>query len=344
MLELTTQNAAEILHARGQLSSVKDVRVRELSGGVSNAVFLIETPSDRFVVKQARGKLRVQADWQCSVERIWREVEVLEATATLLEDWKYRLAIVPQLLWKDQDLYAYAMTAAAPDSRTWKEELMAGVDGREVALSAGWLLGEIHSRSWHSEELAAKFSDRTYFTQLRLEPYYIVAAQQYPRLAGKLSDLVDQTLREQHCLVHGDFSPKNLLNSAAELMLIDFEVGHYGDPAFDIGFCLTHLVLKAIHFPQRRNELLDMARLVSQQAVIAHVRRLTGSPDDWNALGHRSVQHLAGCLVARVHGKSPVDYLTPPKQRRAVQLSENLFGLGPAASWDETYDLLQREV
>lgn len=342
MLELNEQNAAEILHARGHLPSTKDVRVRELSGGVSNAVFLVETPNDRFVVKQARGKLRVQADWQCSVERIWREVEVLEATAGLLQDWKHALASVPQLLWKDELLYSYAMTAAAANSRTWKEELMEGVDDDLLASAAGVLLGRIHSHSWHNAELASRFKDRTYFAQLRLEPYYLVAAQNYPSLANRLYDLVDQTWREQHALVHGDFSPKNILISAAGPMLIDFEVGHYGDPAFDIGFCLTHLVLKAIHFPQREKQLLQMADAFRLQAIAGHLGKIKS--DEWSALESRGIQHLAGCLVARVHGKSPVDYLTPPEQLRAVQLSEKLFGLGPAASWDETYDLLQREV
>ncbi len=252
MLELTQQNAAEILHAHGHLTDPRTAKVRELSGGVSNAVFLIEQGPERFVVKQARGKLLVQADWQCSVERIWREVELLATISELLDNFRLTPSPVPRIIWQDQKLYAYAMTAAAEGSQTWKEQLFAGHINFRQAFVAGSLLGWIHARSWHRPDLAERLSDRTYFTQLRLEPYYLAAAQNYPPLRTKLQQLAESTWRECHALVHGDFSPKNLLAWQEELMLIDFEVGHYGDPAFDMGFCLTHLALKAIHFDNPR--------------------------------------------------------------------------------------------
>ena len=346
MLELTEQNAAEILHARGHLKTLPGTTVRELSGGVSNAVFLVETSSagdgpQRFVVKQARGKLRVQADWQCSVERIWREVEVLEAINDLMVGGENQAPTVPQIFWTDRELYAYAMTAADADCSTWKAELMKQRVDVTEAMSAGMLLGRIHAASWHRDDLAKQFKDRTYFAQLRLEPYYLAAAEKYRPLANQLSDLVNQTWREQHALVHGDFSPKNLLVGHG-MMLIDFEVGHYGDPAFDLGFCLTHLVLKAIHFPKRASELLGFGRSFHATAMAPHIRRITEG--EWKRLEQRTVQHLAGCLVARVHGKSPVDYLTPHEQSRAVRLAEQLFELGDAAVWEAALQLLKSEL
>lgn len=353
MLELTAQNAAEILHARGHLPSTTDVHVRELSGGVSNAVFLIETPTDRFVVKQARGKLRVQADWQCSVERIWREVDVLRAFYGILKPDPDSLPkLVPDVLWTDRELYAYAMTAAGADSRPWKELLLAGESAIDVADDAAYLLADIHGQTWHEPYVLERFSDRTYFAQLRLEPYYLAAAESYFPLREPLSDLVDQTWRERHALVHGDFSPKNILIGTPPFFLIDFEVGHYGDPAFDVGFFLTHLVLKTIHLPGSREFLFESIRrfwhvyfttlreIWGQEVLERGPELCAGLPP----LEHRCIQHLAGCLVARVHGKSPVDYLTPPEQQRAVQLAEKLFGLGPAASWEEVFQLLQREI
>lgn len=346
MLELTEQNAAEILHARGHLPSIKDIRARELSGGVSNAVFQIFTPTGSFVVKQARGKLRVQADWQCSVERIWREVDVLEACHLLLQrEPKFvhgNFVRVPEVKWIDRELYAYAMTAAAANCRTWKEDLLAGRSQLKVAQFTGSLLGRLHAESWAQADLAARFRDRTFFAQLRLEPYYLVAAEKYRPLATQLGDLVDQTWRERHALVHGDFSPKNLLVSHDGLMLIDFEVGHYGDPAFDLGFCLTHLTLKGIHLPERRDFMLDAIRhfwIIYSGTIESRVAQ-----SEIQQLESRTIQHLAGCLVARVHGKSPVDYLKPPEQLRAVQLAEQLFALGPAATWQETFALLEREI
>lgn len=339
MLELTAQNATEILHARGHLPDPHTAKVRELSGGVSNAVFLIEQGADRFVVKQARGKLRVQADWQCSVERIWREVDVLLATTDSLRD---KFAHLPQFLWKDQELFAYAMSAADAECEPWKQRLLAGKTDIVLSEIAGSLLGYLHGRTWHRDDLASQFADRTYFAQLRLDPYYLVAAQNYPPLATRLRELVDQTWRERAALVHGDFSPKNLLVTDRSMMLIDFEVGHYGDPAFDVGFFLTHLCLKAIHLAAHREQLF---LLIDTFAYYYNARTSQSIPnEDRCQLMQRAVQHLAGCLVARVHGKSPVDYLTPSEQLLAVELSEELFELGATASWQEAFQLLQREL
>src|SRR5688500_13401205 len=162
MLELTAENAAEILHARGWLADARNVRVSELSGGVSNAVFLIETGAERFVVKQARGRLRVQADWQCSIERIWREVEVLQAYNEILQLNETGKIRVPQIHWIDRELYAYAMTAAERNFSPWKNEILSGRWHRAHPYSAATILHEVHAQSWHNAELAERFEDRTY--------------------------------------------------------------------------------------------------------------------------------------------------------------------------------------
>ncbi len=342
MLELTEQNAAQTLHARGWITHPQTVKVYELSGGVSNAVFLIEHGTERFIIKQARGKLRVQADWQCSIERIWREVEVLSACAKLLRATANSLICVPQLLWADRELYAYAMTAALPESRTWKERLLAGELSPSIAAASGQMLGRLHAGSWHDATSARQFDDRTYFDELRLAPYYRHAAAQVPRFAKYLDQLVEQTWRQRHALVHGDFSPKNLLTSPSQVMLIDFEVGHYGDPAFDLGFFLTHLTLKAVHLAEQRESMLQLIGEFWSAYSASLKSQVSGI--ELQALENRTTQHLAGCLVARVHGKSPVEYLTTTEQLRAVRLAEQLFALGPAATWEQTFQLLQQEI
>ena len=342
MLELTEQNAAEILHARGHLPTAHGVTVLELSGGVSNAVFLVEHGSERFVFKQARGKLRVAADWQCSVERIWREVEVLSTSAELLQGVAYNYGSIPELLWRDDELYAYGMSAAAPDSETWKQRLLNGQTDLGLAKTAGSMLGFLHGKSWGRADIKERFADRTFFAQLRLEPYYLVAAEKYRPLANQLSDLVDQTWREQHALVHGDFSPKNLLVTNKSMMLIDFEVGHFGDPAFDLGFFLTHLCLKAIHLAVHRKELLALIDFFAYYHQ-ARISRFI-SDDERSRLWQRGVKHLAGCLVSRVHGKSPVDYLTPEEQSRAVRLAEQLFALREEDGWHAAWALISGEL
>jgi len=341
MIELTESNAAQVLFQSGRVGS-QGVRVRELSGGVSNVVLLVEEANGRrYVVKQARGKLRVQADWQCSIERIWREVDVLKASHELLGEFATTL---PVLLWVDRDLYAYAMSAAPAESVTWKEQLMAGEVSPEIAVTCGELLSSLHACSWHDAATKHQFDDRTYFRELRLEPYYAQAAKQYPPLAKPLRQLIECTWNERHALVHGDFSPKNLLVTSkannSEVMLIDFEVGHYGNPAFDLGFFFTHLTLKAIHFPERRAALLNLIDVFWAPYACRMLDRLDA--DEVMKLEQQAAMNLAGCLVARVHGKSPVDYLTSADKLAAVQVADRLFSLGEQADWMSLRDTLHQ--
>ena len=66
-------------------------------------------------------------------------------------------------------------------------------------------------------------------------------------------------------LVHGDFSPKNLLVSGDRLVIIDCEVAWYGDPAFDLAFLLNHLCLKALyHAPAHGADLRVAGRATCQ--------------------------------------------------------------------------------
>jgi aminoglycoside phosphotransferase (APT) family kinase protein len=334
VLELTALNAAHELIRRGYAADLPSLRVRELSGGVSNVVLLVESESERFVVKQARGKLRVKSDWQCSVERIWREVDVLAAYRALLGGQASQL---PEILWTDRELYAYAMTAAPAEARAWKEHLLAGDVSLDLAAACGSLLGTMHAASWQRSDLAHQFADRTFFEQLRLEPYFAFAAERYPSLSGPLQQLIVSNRAHPCALVHGDFSPKNLLvceppsvEGSPSLLLIDFEVGHFGDPSFDLGFFLTHLVLKAIHLPRVRHVLIAAIETF-WQAYLQQLQTLI-TPEELTALNERTRQQLAGCLVARVHGKSPVDYLSPDQQTVAVELATRLFS-GADNTW-----------
>jgi 5-methylthioribose kinase len=333
MIEVTATSAADYLRAAGRVAGDEPVNVRELPGGVSNVVLLVTLAErgERFIIKQARGRLRVKEDWCCPVQRIWREVETLQICGELLRlriaDCGLRIdgqtqtagaaeidASVPQIFWEDRDNYLYAMTAAPEDHKTWKESLLAGetVSGRDLAVTCGTLLAQLHSASWGNTEIAARLDDRTYFDLLRLDPYYRHVARVHSDLAPHLDALIDSVWQHRRCLVHGDFSPKNLLMWPGNVMLIDFEVGHYGDPAFDLGFFLTHLLLKSIWAAERRSEYLllvqDFWRSYSQLMVAAV------SGDDLKDLERRAVWNLAGCMLARVDGKSPVDYLSAEQQ------------------------------
>jgi 5-methylthioribose kinase len=345
MFEITSQTAAAYLLSAGRVAKSEPVVVRELTGGVSNVVLLVTLPlrDEQFVLKQARSRLRVNEDWLCPVERIWREVEVLQICGELLQiqradDVRTKdpqiEATVPQLLWEDRENYVYAMAAAPVEHRTWKELLMAGETslGDRLATSSALLLGQLHTASWANAEIAARLDDRTYFDQLRVDPYYRHVARSHADLAAPVQRLIDSTWQHRFCLVHGDFSPKNLLVWPGHLMLIDFEVGHFGDPAFDLGFFLTHLVLKSIWAGNRRAEYMAIASKF--WTTYRHIVAGTVTADELISLEERMLWNLAGCLLARVDGKSPVDYL-PTDQQSVVRNLARSWIVNPPQNWDE---------
>ncbi|HEX5105806.1 MAG TPA: phosphotransferase [Pirellulaceae bacterium] len=363
MHEISAATVADYLRTSGRATAAEPIEARELSGGVSNVVLLVELSSrgERFVVKQARGKLRVQEEWLCPIERIWREVETLQICGELLKALP-QSAIrnpqsammsppsivaafqsgVPSVLWEDRTNYCFAMTAAPAGHKTWKELLLAGELPLSlgIATGCGEMLAALHAGSWGNAEIAARLDDRQFFDQLRIDPYYRHVAKVHPDLAPQLQQLIDSVWSHRRCLVHGDFSPKNLLVWQGQTMLIDFEVGHYGDPAFDLGFFLTHLVLKAIWSGARRERYLGLAtafwntyRLRMEQSV---------SPAEIDDLESRAMFNLAGCLLARIDGKSPVEYLGDT-QRQAVRERGRQWLMRPPSTWTDTADSLSPE-
>ena len=341
MFEIDCQNAAEYLRDHFALGSESDRRgpfeIRELAGGVSNVV-LLATPTNGqpLVLKQARGKLRVKDEWLCPVERIWREADVLRICGEVLArgDKKARAlqAIVPAILWEDRGNYLYAMTAAPAGHRTWKELLLAGELDLEIAAACGTLLAKLHGGTWRDAAVAAQLDDRSFFEQLRLDPYYRQIARIHADLDPQVARLIDSVWQHRRCLVHGDFSPKNLLVSGGQITLIDFEVGHYGDPAFDLGFFLTHLVLKALWAGPRREaywQLADGFWRTYREALVGTIGEA-----EFADLERRMLGQIAGCLLARVDGKSPVDYLSIPQQASVRQLSRTWLQ-EPLAGWEE---------
>jgi 5-methylthioribose kinase len=215
------------------------------------------------------------------------------------------------------------MTAAPVGHKTWKELLLSGEADPTIASACGKLLGTLHAGSWRSPEIAARLDDRSFFDSLRLDPYYRRLAVVHPDLAPVLNKLVSDTYATRLSLVHGDFSPKNLLIFPDQIWLIDFEVGHFGDPAFDLGFFLTHLALKAIHAGERRDDYLNLIDAFWNSYQVALLTAAT--PDELADLSRRSALHWAACMLARVDGKSPVDYLTLSEQLVVRRVAKDLL-------------------
>jgi aminoglycoside phosphotransferase (APT) family kinase protein len=303
----------DYLRQSGRIGVDETPAVRVLAGGVSNRTVLVERPSgEAWVIKQALAKLRVAVDWFSPPERIHREGLGLR--------WLARLAppgSTTPLVFEDHERHLLAMAAVPQPHENWKTLLLVGRIEREHVDQYARLLGTIHRRSAELRaEVEPVFADRGYFESLRLEPYYAYTATQVADAASFLERLIAETRAQRDALVHGDYSPKNILIHQERLILLDHEVIHWGDPGFDLGFSMTHFLSKAHHRPHAR-----LAFATATERYWRTYRETIGDAAWAIDLEPRAVRHTLGCLLARVAGRSPLEYLDDAerdRQRTAV--------------------------
>jgi 5-methylthioribose kinase len=326
MIEVAADNAVEYARAAGLLPVGVAARVEGLAWGVSNIVLRVcpETGPE-FVLKQSREQLRTRAEWRSRLDRIWREIDVQRIVGELLPE-----GIVPAVLFEDRPNYLYAMEAIERGHRVWKQVLLDGEVDLELAETLADYLARVHSGTWRDDMIAARFGDTQAFDELRLDPYYRYLARRLADVEAPMQRLVESTIAHPRCLVLGDFSPKNILVTSGGVALVDFETGHYGDPAFDVGFFLSHITLKGIR-AGRGAGLFEFARRW-WEAYFGRLRPAVDVED----LEARSVLHWAGCMLARVDGKSPVDYLDQSRQDTVRTLTRSLLNR-PLATFDAAW-------
>ena len=304
------QPAALLRYLRegGWIGAQETPRLTVLAGGVSNRTMLVERETgEGWVVKQALAKLRVQVDWFSSPARIHREALSIAVLAPLCPPGS-----VPRLIFEDLPNFIMAMEAVPQPHANWKQMLLAGNLQTDHVRQFARLLATIHRETGlRRDALLADFGDRAFYESLRLEAYYLYTGTQVPVAAAFYDQLVAATRARQDTLVHGDYSPKNVLVHHGQLVLLDYEVAHLGEPAFDLGFSLTHLLSKAHHLPALRHEFAEAARLY-WETYRAH----TGDAPWTAGLEGRAVRHTLGCLLARVAGRSPLEYLNDAERAR----------------------------
>ena len=316
LLSLDSPQALGYLAKRFHLDATS-IRLTALGGGVSNLVYLAEAPGVRCVVKQALAKLRVEQDWFCSVERIHRECAAMRALGRVLPR-----GAVPEVLFEDSENHIFAMQSAEPDAIPWKTLLIEGEIHESTAETIGRYHGAWLRCSESRPEWCEEFGDLAVFDDLRVDPYYRSTAARHPELESYFASLIKECLDRRISLVHGDLSPKNILVSGESVMLIDFEVVHWGDPSFDAGFLFNHLVLKAFHRPEWADHY---ARLAA--AYRNALAREAGAGFVW--IEPAALRHLGGLLLARIDGKSPAEYLTGEAVRERVRSAACSLMLAP---------------
>ena len=298
----------ESLQRAGLVPEPEEARFERLTGGVSSDIWRVDIGDSTFCIKRALAKLRVAADWQAPVERSRFEVEWNRVVGSILAD------AAPEVLHHDEDDMWFAMPFLDPDEYLlWKSELRDGRADVVEAAEVGRRLGLIHSATAGDPDVEARFPANDFFYALRLEPYLEATARGHPDLADELMELSRRTGSIRTAMIHGDVSPKNILLGPDGPVFLDAECACIGDPAFDLAFCLNHLLLKCLWNPSATRGFLDSFGALAE----AYLNQV-----DWEPaadLELRAATLLPGLFLARVDGKSPVEYLTEQSEREHVR-------------------------
>jgi aminoglycoside phosphotransferase (APT) family kinase protein len=273
--------------------------VKALAGGVSSDIYRVELRRGPICVKRALPQLKVSAAWSAPVERNRWEVAWLRAVAAIEPEF------VPRVLGEDERHGAFAMEYLPPESHpVWKAQLRDGVIDPPFAAEVARRIARVHSATAGVAAFAQAFATDAIFYSIRIEPYLLATARRHPDLAGALEALAEATASSRLALVHGDVSPKNILAAPDGPMLLDAECAWYGDPSFDLAFCLNHMLLKCLWRPQWRDRYLDCFDALSGE----YLRRVDWEPP--GGLEARAARLLPGLFLGRVDGKSPAEYLS----------------------------------
>lgn len=321
----TDADIVEDLRAAGLVGD-GDVVLEPLTGGVSCDVWKVETPSGPIVVKRPLPQLRVAAEWHAPIERGTSEVRWLKRARGVDR------AIAPEVL-AELPGHAFAMRFL-PRCPVWKDELMAGRIDADFAAQVGRGVAAVHAATAHDDGDRADFPNDEMFRALRVDPFLLHVARHDAERAPALTALADDLASRKIALVHGDVSPKNILVSAGGPVFLDAECAVYGDPAFDLAFCTTHMLLKEVWSGD--------ARLNAAAAALVAAYRAGIDWEDGDDVLLRAGKLTAALLLARVEGKSPAPYLTDPEHKRIVRDQARALLLAPApldaliARWKRT--------
>lgn len=292
-----------------------------LTGGVSSDIWRIDLPTGPICVKRALAKLRVAADWRAPVERNQYEAAWMRRAAAAVP------GAVPELLGQDSASGALAMEFLPADHyKLWKSELHAGNADPAFAAQVATTLARIHAATAATPQVAAEFPTDGIFYDIRLEPYLVATGRAHPDLASRFATLVATTQANKRALVHGDVSPKNILIGPKGPVLLDAECAWWGDPAFDLAFCLNHLLLKCLWTPSARDKFLTCFDALAG----AYLAAITWEPAA--DLQTRAAHLLPGLFLARVDGKSPAEYITAETDKAKIRHAARAFLLHPTTT------------
>ena len=322
----------ELVEELGLATASEVQSVKPLTGGVASDIAMVDLGTRKLCVKFALPKLKVAAEWLAPVHRNAAEYAWLEVAAGVAPESAVRL------FGRSEKAHGFAVEFLdGTGVFLWKERLLAGEPEQGEAAKVGTLLGKVHDHSAQDHFDTAAFQNRDDFHALRIEPYLSFTRTRHPQLTKPLKALEDMLYESQKVLVHGDASPKNIMFRQGAAILLDAECATMGDASFDPAFCLNHLALKAVHLTKTRQSNLEAMRAL-WKAYVHHV-----SWEDPSNLEKRLCALLPALMLARIDGKSPVEYLSRDNQQRVRDFAIPQV-LSPTESLDTFVETLMHDL
>jgi aminoglycoside phosphotransferase (APT) family kinase protein len=292
----------------GLLRNGDDPMMSPLPGGVSSDIVRVDLATGPVCLKRALPRLRVEAEWHAPVERNRFEVAWMRVAGRIVPD------AVPRVMADDPESGMFAMEYLDPAAYpVWKAQLRDGTIHVGTAAAIGRCLAAIHNGTATDATVPEAFDTDHIFFPIRLEPYLLATAARHPDCAARLEELVRVTAATKLALVHGDVSPKNILVGPRGPVFLDAECAWHGDPAFDLAFCLNHLLLKSVWRPAWRERYLECFDALTE----TYLSRVGWEPRP--AIERRAAHLLPGVLLGRIDGRSPVEYITLEADRDRVR-------------------------
>ena len=299
--------------------------VEVLTGGVSCVVLAVSNSEIDLVVKQALPELKTKAKWVADQRRAIVEADAMKVCHAITPD------NVPQLIDCDPQEFTLTMSRLPRSCTNWKIDMLEGRIHPEMGAKLGGVLATWHNATAADAAIKSKFLEGELFEQLRVSPFYRAVAIKNTNLQGSISELIDEITTEKIALVHGDFSPKNIMATTDHSpVVLDFEVAHTGNPVFDLAFLSAHLLCKIIATDNQGNKELLVQTAKEFFHKYSQTTRL--------AISANLSKHIALIALARVEGVSPVNYLTPEQAERLMNLTKPAL-LGSSRSFAELFDL-----
>jgi 5-methylthioribose kinase len=321
---LNPSTVVEYLTSKNVIQKNDNPQVEVLTGGVSNVVIAITTANQKLVLKQALAELAVSEKWEADQRRAIVEANAIELFNKLTPNQ------VPKLIFLDPDRFILVLERVPVGSTVWKSDLLAGVINPDIGLKLGATLASWHNYGEKSAEAKLKFMEDSLFEQLRIDPFYRFVATKNPQIEVPIRKLINELEGDKTTVVHGDFSPKNIMVATNDdIYILDFEVTHAGNPVFDLAFLIAHLLCKFFRTDDRLHAKLLANTAISFMKEYQTLRRISPSV----------TRHAALIALARVEGKSPVNYLSTDAQQKLQVFTKDVLASSENLSVSELFKM-----